>query len=42
MLRPRLDLEDQQTRMVRRIRDWVVRKNRLNVDIPPPLETQEQ
>ena len=41
MLRPGLDLEDQQTRMVRRLRDWVIRRSWVNTDIPPTLETQE-
>ena len=41
VLRPRLDLEDQQTRLVRRLRDWVVRRNYVGRDIPPALETQE-
>ena len=41
VLRPRLDLEDQQTRLVRRLRDWIVKRNRMSRDIPPTLETQE-
>lgn len=41
VLRPRLDLEDQQTRLVRRLRDWIVKRNRVSRDIPPTLETQE-
>ena len=40
-LRPRLDLEDQQTRLVKRLRDWVVRRNYASRDIPPRLESQE-
>jgi len=40
-LRPRLDLEDQQTRMVRKLRDWVVRRSWVVKDVPPTLETQE-
>jgi hypothetical protein len=39
-LRPRLDLEDQQTRLVRRLRDWVVKRS-VQSDKPPALETQE-
>jgi hypothetical protein len=39
-LRPRLDLEDQQTRMVRRLRDWIMRSN-VGRDVPPTLETQD-
>jgi hypothetical protein len=41
ILRPRLDLEDQQTRLVRRLRDWVVRRSWVRRDEPPPLDTQE-
>jgi hypothetical protein len=41
VLRPRLDLEDQQTRMVRKLRDWVMRRSWVVKDIPPTLETQE-
>jgi hypothetical protein len=42
VLRPRLDLMDQQTRFVRRLRDWVVRKSAIMArDVPPTLETQE-
>jgi hypothetical protein len=41
-LRPRLDLMDQQTRFVRRLRDWVIRKSAIMArDVPPTLETQE-
>jgi hypothetical protein len=40
-LRPRLDLEDQQTRMVRKLRDWIVRRSWVVKDMPPTLETQE-
>ena len=41
VLRPRLDLEDQQTRFVRRLKDWVARRSYTSRDIPPALETQE-
>lgn len=41
MLRPRLDFEDQQTRFVRRLKDWVVWRKYTSRDIPPALETQE-
>jgi len=41
-LRPRLDLMDQQTRFVRRLRDWTLRKGTIAVrDVHPTLETQE-
>jgi hypothetical protein len=40
-MRPRLDLEDQQTRIVRRLRDWVLRNSWGGLDEPPTLETQE-
>jgi hypothetical protein len=40
-MRPRLDLEDQQTRMVRRLRDWILRNSWGGLDVPPALETQE-
>ena len=39
-LRPRLDLEDQQTRLVRRLRNWIVKRD-VQLDKPPALETQE-
>ena len=39
-LRPRLDLEDQQTRLVRRLRDWIIKRDIVE-DKPPALETQE-
>lgn len=41
LLRPRLDLEDQQTTLVRRLRDWVVRRDQVHREEPPALETQE-
>lgn len=40
-LRPSLDLTDQQTRFVRRLKDWVVRRGWLVRDVPPALETQD-
>src|SRR2546423_2353116 len=39
--RPRLDLQDQQTVFVRRLRDCVVRGSWIQRDVPPALETQE-
>jgi len=40
VLRPRLDLEDQQTRLVRKLRNWIVGKAWIPRDVPPTLDTQ--